>query len=103
MAKLLPTSLELIPQSATYSVDMWKKESAALEKLCKEQKVIKFHVADGYAYYLVVKEKPLILQHVGFGDNYQAHPALIRGLTLADVNDQLDREERLNKLFARRA
>jgi len=50
--------------------------------------VLQFPVADGHAFYVVVKDKPLTLQHVPFGDGWRIPPAHVRGLTLCDVRDQ---------------
>ena len=65
-------------------------------------KVIKFQVADGYAFYFVKSRKPLVLQHIPFYDAYRVHPALIRGLTLVDVQGMLQREQALKALFSER-
>ena len=50
--------------------------------------IMSFPIADGKAFYKVVKEKPLTLQHIPFGDAYEAHPALIKGLDLDDLKAQ---------------
>jgi len=63
--------------------------------------VISFGVADGGAHYLVVKEKPLTLQHIPYCDAYRADPILLRGLRLADVQDMIGRERKLAALFGR--
>lgn len=61
--------------------------------------IISFSVADGGAYYLVTKAKPLLLQHIDYGDGYRVQYPMIRGLRRADVEDMLDRTHRLNELF----
>ena len=50
--------------------------------------IMHFPVADGKALYKVVKEKPLTLQHIPYGDAYQVQPALIRGLNFSDLEAQ---------------
>jgi hypothetical protein len=45
--------------------------------------LIRFEVADNYAYYLVTREKPLKLQLIPYG--YEVADAHIRGLRRADV------------------
>lgn len=50
--------------------------------------VLQFPVADGRALYVVVKEKPLTLRHVPFGDAWQIPAAHVRGLTMQDVREQ---------------
>lgn len=61
----------------------WLKANGYNDKLTG--KVISFGVGDGYAQYMVLREKPLSLAHLAFGDAYQVSGATIRGLTLADV------------------
>lgn len=63
--------------------------------------ILRFPVADGYAIYRVTKERPLTLQHVLFGDEWQIHPALLRGLTKADVLHQVRQARALDRLFNR--
>ncbi len=60
--------------------------------------IISFPVADGHAYYQVVKEKPLQLAHVNFMDGWHANPITIRGLKLADVKLMLSRDKAMPKL-----
>lgn len=61
--------------------------------------VLRFPVADGYAFYRVVTAAPLTLEHIPFGDAYQVSSALIRGLRLTDVQNMLSSEKRLRMLF----
>lgn len=77
----------------------YRKHDALMEAI-PGNKIIKFQVADGYAFYFVKSTKPLKLQHIPFYDAYKAHPALIRGLTLAEVNAMLEREAAVSRLFA---
>ncbi len=64
--------------------------------------VIRWQVADGYAFYVVKSVKPLVLTWVPYGDRYQVDPALIRGLRLADVQQKVRSEQALRKLFDRK-
>jgi hypothetical protein len=48
-------------------------------------RMIGFPVADGAAYYLVLEEKPLTLEHIPYGDGYEIPKAHVRGLNLSDV------------------
>jgi len=70
----------------------WEAHFERQDELVKEiertRTVWRTPVADGYALYLVVKESPLTLQHIPYGDGYRAAGATIRGLTLADVEHQ---------------
>jgi hypothetical protein len=52
-------------------------------------KLIKFSVADGYAYYYVVSLEPLVLQFINFLDGYSISYAEIRGLRKADIDSQI--------------
>lgn len=52
--------------------------------------VINFPVADGRAWYLVTKDKPLTLQHVDIGDAYAIPNAHVRGLNRDDVLQQVN-------------
>jgi hypothetical protein len=83
-------------------VDEWLKQTAeAYRKLSKGDLVgelIKFLVGDGFAMYMVVKQRPLTLVHINEGDGWQALSATIRGTTLADVRLQVKR----NKFLAKR-
>ena len=65
--------------------------------------IIKFQVADGYAFYRVESEKPLSLSHIPYGDAYQIPEAYMRGLTLSDVKDLLEYDRNLNKLFSKKS
>jgi hypothetical protein len=81
------------------------KLQAAADKLKPGEIVgglLRFPRGDGYALYVVVKDKPLTLQHVPFGDAWQVDHVTIRGLRRGDVEAQLESERRLKKLFAKR-
>jgi hypothetical protein len=92
MAKLLPTSF--VPKTKiNYDDTDWRDQlDKEWDEIEAEGPIVKFGVADGYAVYIVRSMKPLTLQHVNSGDGYSAHPALIRGLTVADVKRQIDFE-----------
>lgn len=50
--------------------------------------ILQFPVADGRAYYVVVRERPLTLRHIPFGDGWRIPAAHVQGLTLRDVRDR---------------
>jgi len=79
-----------------------KRTGEEIKRLQNTEKVIMFPVADGYAYYVVVSEKPLTMQWVPYGDRWQVHPALIRGLTLKEVKGIIAREKAMRELFSRK-
>lgn len=62
--------------------------------------LVRFPRADGHAYYVVTKHKPLTLSCVLLGDAWEAAPETIRGTREEDVRDQLRRQEILAS-FAR--
>lgn len=62
---------------------------------------LKFPRGDGYAYYVVCKHKPLIVQRIAIGDDWAVEPAMIRGLREQDVRDQLRQEAALRSFFAK--
>ena len=61
---------------------------------------LSWQIADGYATYMVVKQKPLMVAHVDAGDGYQVDPIMIRGLRLSDVRERVGREKAMAKLFS---
>lgn len=63
--------------------------------------VIRFPVADGYAFYQVASAKPLTLAHIPLGDGHQIPDAHVRGLRAAEVRDLVERERALFSLLAR--
>lgn len=62
--------------------------------------LVRFQVADGYAFYVVAKHRPLTLRHVLIGDAWEISGAHIRGLREADIRSQLRRDAALKQLFA---
>jgi hypothetical protein len=94
MAKLLQKSLKIdIPIG---DPEWLAKEKAALDTAKAQAKAkypndelagetVRFQVADGYAVYMVIKSKPLTLQHVEICDGYFIPYAHVRGLRLADI------------------
>lgn len=75
----------------------FKAEEDSFEALGQ---TIRFPMGDGYALYQVVTISPPVLRHVPFGDNWRISDAHIRGLRAKDIQQMLDREEMLRKLFS---
>lgn len=48
-------------------------------------RLLEFGVGDGYAVYLVTREKPLTVMHIPYADAYMASGILLRGLRLSDI------------------
>jgi len=63
--------------------------------------VVRFPWADGYAQYMVVSERPLVLAHMEIGDAWAVPYSQIRGIRQVDVQAMVESEERLRSLFAR--
>ena len=61
--------------------------------------LLKWQRADGYAQYIVTADRPLTIAHIPFGDAWTIEPALIRGLTRADIVEQLRRDKAMHDLF----
>jgi len=59
--------------------------SRALPKGEVKEAVVAIPWADGAAYYLVTKAKPLTLAHIEVGDAWKVPVFMIRGLTLKDI------------------
>ena len=83
-------------------MDEMDRELVSLRALPKD-KVWKTSAGDGYAFYYVRSEEPLVLSHVPFSDRWHAHPALLRGLNLEDVRQHVETERRIGQLFQNRA
>lgn len=64
------------------------RATALLREIEARHTIWRTPVADGYAMYAVVNERPLTLKHIPYGDGYQAAGATIRGLTMAEVDHQ---------------
>jgi len=61
--------------------------------------VIQFPVADNYARYQVMSDKPLVLRHLGYMDGYSVDAATIRGLRLSDVQQMVSIAQYRARLF----
>lgn len=113
MAKLEQYAYEPFPNYEEYDniMEGFKAEDEALNKLfAKSEKlpegkvvgaVLRWQRGDGYAYYIVTKERPLTLAFISAGDRWAVEDALIRGLTLADVKQMIASERKLRALWSR--
>ena len=80
--------------------DEMQQKAAALPEGKLEGAIVKFPYADGYALYMVQKEKPLILQHIPYGDAWHIPDSHIRGLRHADVAGMVASDRRITEMFA---
>ena len=90
MARLLNYSY-CLPELVHDHSKSWRdsEHEKAFEKLCAERQVISFPFADSFAWYLVVKLKPLTLQHIDYSDGWHVPYPMIRGLRTGDVEAML--------------
>lgn len=65
--------------------------------------VIRTHVADGFAQYMIACYRPFALIHLPFGDCYRASPIWERGCKLQDAKELVERERAMQKFFAERS
>lgn len=84
-------------------LDAWLKETANTYRGHHNGdmvgELVRFQIADGFALYMVIKQRPLTVVHINAGDGWHAHAATIRGLNLADVRQQAKRNRFLAKRF----
>lgn len=57
--------------------------------------------ADGAAYYLVTKAKPLTLQHIPIGDAWEVPYTYIRGIRKDDILEQARTNQRIEEMMKR--
>lgn len=63
--------------------------------------LLQFPAADGYAIYVVTKDKPLTLGHVNFCDGYTISAAHLRGLNRQDILNMLHQRKLMKDLFSK--
>jgi hypothetical protein len=64
--------------------------------------VMNFPAGDGQAMYHVVKENPLTLEWIPYGDAWQIPTAHLRGLKYSDWVNQQERTKAIARLFGRK-
>ena len=64
---------------------LMKEHDKAVEQGKIVDRILQWPIADGYAYYLVTKEKPLTLQWINVGDCWTMPAFAIRGLRVEDL------------------
>lgn len=65
--------------------------------------VLSFGVADGKAFYIVVKDKPLTLMHIPYGDAWTVCRCTMNGIDRQEVEYQLERHEFWTKMETKHA
>lgn len=115
MAKVAPTSLSF-PDICTPGREVMDSQKDAMKVLEDKYAQIDFTKpncdltgalvriphADSYAQYVVIKNSPLTIQHIPFGDAWNAYPATLRGLNRQDILDGLARAKALRDMFSSR-
>ena len=97
-----PLSLDKIDEYRikwTEALGRWATEARAKNEGILVGEIVRWQIADGYAQYMVMSQKPLKLAHINEGDGYAVDSALIRGLRLVDVMGMINREHALKALF----
>ena len=116
MAKVSNPPAELPAPTPDYKNYDFKKEQAreeawekSLAGWCRKNgngdtagKVVRTHVADSFACYMVFTEKPLQLIHMPLGDAWSAGKVWERGLRLSDVRQMVARSEGMASIFAKK-
>ena len=77
--------------------DCMNKEWADVEAF--GEYIMRFPIADGQAMYHVVKENPLTLEWVPYGDAWQIPTAHLRGLNYEDWVLDRERSKKMKELF----
>lgn len=98
-----------LPEFSFQNVSAWQEnEKKYIEQLKEHLKkmnyvgknvgeILKFPAADGYAQYMVISMKPLMLIHLELGDAWTFQYAHL--LTAKEVQQQIDAEKRLNEFL----
>jgi len=97
VAKLItgvPKEFKAIQKRAYAGEELgWKTrlrlEETAMKLIEARTTVFKHQIADGYAYYEVVKMSPLTLRHIPYLDGWEAPAYVIRGLRKQDIEEQI--------------
>lgn len=89
-----------------YTIFM-KKENAYVAKIKEWAKQhgkgkyrgeeVRFHVADGYACYIVLSLSPLVLIHLDIGDKWQF--PYVERLTRGDIIERVESQKSMARLF----
>lgn len=99
-----------------WTPENWAKEKKITEDLEKKSAsidyndpncdltgaVVYFGVGDGYAVYVVTKNKPLTLSHVPYGDAWWVPYVTIRGVNRNYVRSFLRQQAEAKRIFAER-
>lgn len=114
MAKLAATSISFPAPDFKSSVPFDQQPDALQFKAMQEVSdkldldageivggILRWQRGDGYAFYVVTKDRPLTLQHLDYMDAWTIEDALIRGLNKQDVLQMLHRTRRMHEAFNR--
>ena len=100
MAKLLDSEYKLPErESGEGWGEYYDRTGEILGGLEDKGRIYSYPHADGHAYYYIVSEKPLVLQHVPYADAWHLDPAHIRGLRLSDIQAQIAWKKQMAELF----
>lgn len=91
--------MEKVEKEYAEKLKQWCKETSG----CSDPivgEIIRTHVADGYALYMVYRTKPLHLIHMEGGDGWRESAVWERGLNLSDVRDMVANHQEMVKMFS---
>ena len=95
------------------AIKRWQQQEeefiADLQRKCRSNgwpgdtigEMLRWPRGDGYAVYMVWRERPLQIFRVEVGDAWQIEPSTIRGLTLRDVKEMIGQEKALREMFSK--
>jgi hypothetical protein len=99
MAKLHAESYPMPEYKSGVSIDEFFISSDEALNAIPANKLYHEPFADGQAYYFIVSEKPLVVQHVPYADAWQLPASRIKALTLGDVRRNIETHKLMTKLL----
>ena len=103
MATLLPELNSWSKNKGEPFMDYISRMDKEVSSIANDGRLLKFSVADGYAFYEVISINPPKLRHIPAGDNWGISDAHIRGLRAADIQHLLEGEKLMRELFSKKA
>jgi hypothetical protein len=85
-------------QEFVQSLAEWARENGSGDLAGEEWRT---PVGDGYARYIVFKNRPLQLIKIPTGDAWDADPIMLRGLRVSDIREHVARRAKLDEIFGR--
>lgn len=70
-------------------IDAYLKRTERMFKEIPQDRIVRLPAGDGCAYYYVKSWRPLVLQHIPYGDAWQVPYPYIKGLSRQDIKDNI--------------